>query len=114
MKRITIALSCLWLLVGCTFQSNVIHVTLVNTGATEARNIEVRYPGATFGVASLPPGKTFEYRVKPFHDGLVEIEYLAGEQRVKVTLARVREGQAGRARVTLRDDGANWEELPAP
>jgi len=113
LKRIALALSLLWLLAGCTFQSKVIHVTLVNTGAAEVRNIEVRYPGATFGVASLPPGKTFEYRVKPFHDGAVEIEYLAGQQRMKVALARVHEGQAGRARVLLSDTGAKWEELPA-
>lgn len=113
MRRTTIALSLLWLLAGCTFQSNVIHVTLVNTGQSELRNIEVRYPGATFGVASLPPGKTFEYRVKPFHDGSVDVEYVAGDQRVRMTLARVREGQAGRARVVLSDTGAKWEDLPA-
>lgn len=113
MRRINIALSLLWLLAGCTFQSNVIHVTLVNAGTAEARNIEVRYPGATFGVASLPPGKTFEYRVKPFHDGAVDIEYLSGDQRVRMALARVREGQAGRARVVLTDAGAKWEDLPA-
>lgn len=113
MRRNTIVLSLLWLLAGCTFQSNVIHVTLVNAGTAEVRNIEVRYPGATFGVASLPPGKTFDYRVKPFHDGTVDIEYMAGEQRVRMALTRVREGQAGRARIVLNDAGAKWEDLPA-
>ena len=61
--RTLLAASILLLLIsGCTFQSRVIQVTLVNNGQHEARNIEFRYPGGSFGVASLAPGKTYEYR----------------------------------------------------
>ena len=94
---------------GCTFQSHVITVTLDNRGQLEARNIEFRYPGGSFGVASLPPGKTFEYKIKPFYNGAVEIEYLYGQAKVRSTLSRVEKDQVGKASVRMDESGVRWE-----
>ncbi|MEO6119416.1 MAG: hypothetical protein ABIP12_01900, partial [Terriglobales bacterium] len=84
-------------------------VTIVNQGMTEARNIEFRYPGGSFGVASLPPGKTYEYRIKPFYNGAVEIEYLYGDAKVRSTISKVEKEQSGKATVSIDETGVKWE-----
>lgn len=94
---------------GCTFQSHVIQVTLVNKGDTDARNIEFRYPGGSFGVSSLAPGKTYDYRIKPFYSGAVEIEYTYGQAKIHSMIAKVEKEQAGRATVAIEATGAKWE-----
>jgi hypothetical protein len=35
----------------------------------------VDYPKATFGVNSLPPGGSFQYRIKPTEDGAVKVQF---------------------------------------
>ncbi len=99
----------LLLLTGCTFQSHVITVTLANKGQKEARNIEFRYPGGSFGVASLPPGQTYEYRIKPFYNGAVEIEYMYGEAKVRSTVSKVEKDQSGKATVAFDESGVKWD-----
>lgn len=112
MRRTIFSVSLLlWLLAGCTFQSQVITVTLANTGTKEARNIEFRYPGGSFGVAALAPGTTYEYRIKPFHSGALEMEYLYGEARVRSTFAKVDKDQSGKATVALDESGVKWSGL---
>ena len=75
MKRLQVVL----LLVGLTTlvacRSRVIQVTLVNTSAQPVSTIIVDYPGATFGVNSLAPGKTFLYRIKPLETGPLKVRY---------------------------------------
>jgi hypothetical protein len=94
---------------GCTFRSHVIDVTLVNNGRQEARNIEFRYPGGSFGVASLAPGQTYQYKIKPFYNGSVEIEFLYGVARVRSTISKVEKDQAGKARVIFDETGVKWD-----
>jgi hypothetical protein len=96
---------------GCTFQSHVIHVTLINAGTREARNIEFRYPGGSFGVASLAPGKTYEYRIKPFYTGSVEVECAYGDLKLRSTVTRVEKEQEGKATVSISEMGVKWEGL---
>jgi hypothetical protein len=87
----------------------VIHVTLINNGSTEARNMEFRYPGGSFGVASLPPGKSYEYRIKPMYNGAVEVEYLYGQAKVRSTMSKVEKEQNGKATVTIDESGVKWQ-----
>lgn len=109
-KLICIVGSCLLLfIVGCTFQSNVINVTLKNQGHSEARNIEFRYPGGSFGVSSLAPGQSYEYKIKPFYNGGVEIEFHYGEAKVRSTISRVEKNQAGDATVIFDENGVKWD-----
>ncbi len=109
MRRTILSFSLLLLLLaGCTFQSQVITVTLANRGQKEARNIEFRYPGGSFGVSSLPPGKTYEYRIKPFYNGALEMEYLYGEAKVRSTISKVEKDQSGKATVAIDETGVKW------
>lgn len=117
MRKNAIALASVFLLLlgGCTFQSRVISLTLVNQGRTEARNIEFRYPGGSFGVASLAPGQSYEYKIKPFYNGAVEIEFQYGAAKVRSTVSRVEKDQAGKARVVFDESGVKWDGFrPAP
>ena len=109
MHKTAALLLLLLLLAGCTFQSHVIVVTLLNNGTREARNIEFRYPGGSFGVSSLAPGKTYEYRIKPFYHGGVEIEYMYGEAKVRSTVSKVDKEQSGNATIVIDERGVKWE-----
>jgi hypothetical protein len=94
---------------GCTFRSHVIDLTLVNNGKVEARNVEFRYPGGSFGVASLAPGQSYEYKIKPFYNGSVEVEFQYGGAKVRSTISRVEKDQQGKARVVFDETGVKWD-----
>ena len=61
------------LLGGCL--SPAVSVSVKNVGTTQLNNIEVNYPGGTFGIGSLAPGQTFNYQLKPTGPGNVEISW---------------------------------------
>lgn len=110
MKTLSLVASLtLLLLAGCTFQSHVINVTLVNKGPVEARNVEFRYPGGSFGVAAIAPGKSYEYRIKPFYNGAVEVEFQYGQAKVRSTISKVEKDQAGNATVVIDERGVKWD-----
>ena len=58
---------------GC--RSHVIKVNVVNTSTEKFSNIIIDYPGATFGISALAPGKTFEYAIKPNDTGPLNIQF---------------------------------------
>jgi hypothetical protein len=62
-------------LLGAGCRSRVIQVTLINTSAQPLATIVVDYPGATFGVNQLAPGKTFRYKIKPQDAGPLKIQF---------------------------------------
>ena len=110
MKALSVLFSLgLLLLAGCILESRVINVTLVNKGRVEARNLEFRYPGGSFGVASLAPGHSYEYRIKPFYDGGVEVEFQYGEAKIRSTISTVEKDQAGNATVVIDEKGVKWD-----
>lgn len=77
MKVVKLWLSCFLALAfaGCT-HSHVIKVTIVNESEAKVSNIIVDYPGATFGVNSLAPGKSFQYTIKPSEDqGTLKVQF---------------------------------------
>jgi hypothetical protein len=71
--RFVLLLVALSSLIAC--RSRVIQVTLVNTSRQPVSTIIVDYPGATFGVNSLAPGKTYLYSIKPLQTGPLKIQY---------------------------------------
>lgn len=58
---------------GC--RSRVVRVELVNTSAQPLYTVVVDYPGATFGVNQLAPGKTYQYTIKPQETGALKIKF---------------------------------------
>lgn len=58
---------------GC--RSRVVVVNLVNTSSQPLYTIVVDYPGATFGVNQLNPGKTYQYAIKPQNAGKLKIQF---------------------------------------
>jgi hypothetical protein len=58
---------------GC--RSRVVRVELVNTSPQPLYTIVVDYPGATFGVNQLAPGKTYQYTIKPQETGALKVQF---------------------------------------
>jgi len=58
---------------GC--RSRVVRVNLINTSPQPLYTIVVDYPGATFGVNRLDPGKTYQYPIKPQETGVLKIQF---------------------------------------
>ena len=52
-----------------------------NESGTEIRNLEVQYPGGSFGKSALPKNGSYSYRVKVLRDGgiLVAFEDVDGQ-----------------------------------
>lgn len=68
-----VLLSALAAATGC--RSRVVQVTLINASRQPLSTIVVDYPGASFGINQLGPGKTFRYRIKPLDTGPVKIQF---------------------------------------
>ena len=58
---------------GC--RSRVVLVKLINTSPQPLYTVVVDYPGATFGVNQLDPGKTYQYAIKPQNTGKLKIQF---------------------------------------
>ena len=71
--RVTALLLLCCTIVGC--RSRVVRVNLVNTSAQPITVVTVDYPGASFGVEQLNPGKTFLYPIKPQETGPLKIQF---------------------------------------
>lgn len=71
------------ILAGC--RSHVIVVTIANHSGAAIQNLEVTYPGGSFGKASLAESETYSYRIKTLRNGGFAITYLdaAGRSRSK-------------------------------
>jgi hypothetical protein len=60
-------------ILGC--RSRVVRVELTNTSPQPLYTIVVDYPGATFGVNQLAPGKSYQYSIKPQETGALKIQF---------------------------------------
>jgi hypothetical protein len=59
---------------GC-LRSHMIDVTVTNTSNDKLSNITIDYPEASFGINLLPPGKSFDYKLKPTDTGALKISF---------------------------------------
>lgn len=75
MNRLKVLAILVFALALLACRSRVIEVTLVNNSGLQISTIIVDYPGATFGVNSLGPGKTFSYKIKPLETGPLKVQY---------------------------------------
>ncbi|HKD45619.1 MAG TPA: hypothetical protein VKD24_08175 [Candidatus Angelobacter sp.] len=93
---------------GC--RSHVIQVMLINTGPQPVSTIVVDYPGATFGVDSLAPGKSYRYTIKPTDRGAVKIQFVDA-QGGNHTFAgpTVEKGQEGSIEIRINQGSASAE-----
>src|SRR5215471_5557889 len=104
-KTFAILLLVALLAAGCT-HSHVIRVNLVNHSDRRLQNIIVDYPGATFGVPSLDPGKTFQYAIKPSENGILKIEFTDAQGKIKrFPGPAVAKNQEGAMEIQLTPEG---------
>jgi len=72
--RLTVFLIAFLAASGCT-HSHVIQVNITNTSNEKLSTIVIDYPEATFGINSLEPGKSFQYKIKPTGNGTLKISF---------------------------------------
>jgi len=94
---------------ACT-HSRVIKVTVTNSSAEKVSTIVIDYPEATFGINSLEPGKSFEYKIKPTGTGALKIEFLNSHGVDRVSAGPiVHRNDEGSIQIKLTQDGATSE-----
>jgi len=86
-------------------RSRGIDVTIQNNAPVRLRNVEVDYPGAAFGIASISPGGSYWYHIKPLDDGDLTVGFeLDNGKNFKQKQAAVRKGEAGRLVIVVEQD----------
>ena len=103
------ALICLLSLCGC--RSRGINVTITNTGDQPIRNVELDYPGGSFGNPVIQPNNPFRYRVKITRDGQMKLLFVEGNGREHHEKGPdVHAGDEGNMTVAIDRDGNNtWQ-----
>lgn len=102
-------LICLLSLGGC--RSRGINVTVTNTGDQPIRNLEVDYPGGSFGRPVIEANNLFHYRVKITRDGQMKLLFVESNGREHHENGpHVHAGDDGQMTVTIDRDGNNtWQ-----
>ena len=86
-------------------RSRGIDLTIHNNASVPLRNVEVDYPGAAFGIASISPGDSYWYHIKPLDDGDLTIGFeLENGKNFKQKQASVHKGEAGRLVIFVEQD----------
>ena len=94
-----------FLLTGC--RSHVIKVIVINSSSEKISNVVIDYPGATFGISSLVPDKTFQYAIKPNDTGALKIQFVnARGTDHSSTGPVVHRNDEGSVEIKLTQDGA--------
>jgi hypothetical protein len=106
-SALVVPLVCSLLLAATGCRSHVVSVRLVNDSAQPVSTIIVDYPSATFGVNSLEPGKSFQYRFKPSETGPLKIQFTnAAGVTHHMTGPTVAKDQEGRMEIRFTQDSA--------
>ena len=94
------------LIAGC--HSALVEATVVNSGPTILHNIEVDYPGASFGIPALAPGQVFHYKLQLRDAGRMKVEFRDSAQKSHSGKGPYAvEGQQGTLTITLDGSGKN-------
>jgi hypothetical protein len=108
MKSFKVLAAFLVLLSAAGCRSHVIHVHLTNTSSQPVSTIIVDYPGATFGIDSLAPGKTYNYIIKPTESGALKIQFSDAQGASRTyTGPSVQKGQEGDIDIKLAQDSVS-------
>ena len=80
---------------GC--RSHGIDVTIQNNAKAPLRNVELDYPGASFGTGSILAGASYWYHIKPVEDGEITFSFEQEDGKAfKQKEPAVRAGEDGR------------------
>ena len=91
---------------ACT-HSRVLKITVTNTSTEKLSTIVIDYPDASFGINSLEPGKSFDYKIKPTGTGALKIEFLNAQGADHVAAGPVvHKNDEGSIQIRLTRDGA--------
>lgn len=91
---------------GC-MHSHVIQVTVTNTSTEKVSNIVIDYPEATFGINSLEPGKSFQYKIKATATGSLKIAFLNSQAQDRLSTGPVlHKDDEGSIEIKVTQDGA--------
>lgn len=94
-----------FILTGC--RSHVIKVTVINGSSEKISNVVIDYPGATFGISSLAPDKTFQYTIKPNDTGPVKVQFVNARRSDRSSTGPVvHKNDEGSVEIRLTQDGA--------
>lgn len=114
MKKRVLPLSTVLLLLviyltGC--RSRGINITITNTGSQPIRNIELDYPGGTFGTPTIQPNDSFHYRMKILGDGQMKLIFQESDGREHHENGpEIHAGDDGEMTVAIDKDGNNtWK-----
>jgi hypothetical protein len=55
--------------------STGVNVTIRNNGHAAIRNVELDYPGASFGIGTIGAGSSYSYRIKPTGNGQMVLSF---------------------------------------
>ncbi len=103
--KVWIALAVISLLATAGCRSHVIKISVTNISNQSISNIIFDYPGATFGISSLAPGKTFPYAIKPYEAGMIKIQFTNTAGAIHTyTGTRVSKGDEGSIDVQLTQE----------
>ena len=96
------------LLAGC--QSPWIRCTVVNHQAAPVSLVEVSYPGGSFGVQTIAPGATFQYRFHALGTDQVSIDFTdATHKSHTVKGPELQLGQEGTLGIAIEvDNRVTW------
>lgn len=102
-------LICLLSLAGC--RSRGINVTVTNTGDQPIHNLELDYPGGSFGRALIRPNDPLHYRIKVTRDGQMKLLFVeSGGREHHENGPDVHAGDDGQMTVAIDRDGNNaWQ-----
>lgn len=100
-------LAVLWLLFLAGCRSRFVTATIENGTKQPLETIEVDYPGGSFGVSTLSPHTSYDYRFKAIGSGTMSISYAdaAGTSHT-VPGPSVGESQGGKLTVRIGEKGA--------
>jgi hypothetical protein len=110
MKAIASILLALLVVASGCLRSQIIEVEIVNTGSTAVRNLEVQYPGGSYGAPELVPNKPHVYKIKPFSAAPIQITYVDSSGKPQIfTGPRVSKGDHGVITIRISDAGLTWD-----
>jgi hypothetical protein len=76
-----LSLAAVLLLGGCNYARKMMYVTLVNRSGEAMRNVELRYPTASFGLAELRSGQTHQHMVPVGSPCTFELDFDGGGKK---------------------------------
>ena len=108
--RLACAVAIALVLSGIGCHSRVVILDVKNNSEQPLNTIIVDYPGATFGINSLDPGKSYHYAIKPLDTGALKIQFSdAAGKNHKFAGPALHKNQEGSIKITLTQSSISAE-----